>query len=488
MLAGYKFVWIIFLLLVFSTANGQHYQAIHGSSFAGSLGVANNPASILAVPYKWDITPLAVQAKWSTNAIQTENFSLKDPGATTVNVANGQFPRHIDLSQDLHLLNARFRLSPVAAIAFGINLRSGINIKTGPMNWQDTISSVRQFMSANFSNSPMQASIRSSSWMGVYGSYAKKVMENEMGVLHAGVTVQVNRGVAAGYLTAKNAYIVPGQVHNQPGFLLSEGELEAAYSSNFDLPDMPGSNAANIKRFLKQTWSSLSMSLGAEYLLSSGETGYDLKLGLSLLDLGYNKYQYSVNSRTARFNAGANADSLIEASFDNIDGSPAAADSLGRLRGEVNTPTGFFKVFQPARIVINADKHITGHFYINAELSIPVTPILGRKAIYVNELNLLAITPRFETRALGLYLPLTYNTKSQLWVGAALKAGPLLLGVHNLSGIFAGDKIQNGGAYLALNMRPWRKKNSDEEGEETERRSGSKGKKANRFGCPANVN
>lgn len=479
------------ILIFFSVSiavQGQSYQAIHGSSFAGSLGVANNPASIVTVPYKWDITPLAVQAKYSTNAVQSSNFSLSDPGATELKMANGNFARHLDLSQDLHLLNARLKLKNNAAIAFGFNLRSVINIKTSNMNWQDTIGSVRQFMAINFPNSPMQASIRSAGWTGFYGTYAKTVYENDQGQLQAGVSLHVNRGVAASYLSLRNAYIVPGQVHNQPGYFVSEAELDAAYTSNFDLPDMPGSNAANVKRFLKQTWSSLSLSMGAEYLMASGEADYDLKLGVSLLDLGYNKYQFSVNSRHARFNLGSNEDSLIEASFNNIDGAPAAADSLGGLLGQVNTPFGFFKVFQPTRIVINADKHITGHLYINGELTLPLTPVLGRKALYVTEMNLLAITPRFETRSLGLYVPVTYNTRSQLWVGAALKAGPLLLGVHNLASIFAENKIQNGGAYLALNIRPFRKKDGDDAEERKEKSSRSKGRKGNRFGCPANVN
>ena len=34
----------------------QDYQGLQGSPYAGSLGVANNPASILSTPYSWDVT------------------------------------------------------------------------------------------------------------------------------------------------------------------------------------------------------------------------------------------------------------------------------------------------------------------------------------------------------------------------------------------------------------------------------------------------
>jgi hypothetical protein len=47
-----------------------------------------------------------------------------------------------------------------------------------------------------------------------------------------------------------------------------------------------------------------------------------------------------------------------------------------------------------------------------------------------------------------------FNTKEQFWLGGAIKAGPLLLGVHNWANLFSKNKMQNGGAYLALVIRP----------------------------------
>ena len=49
------------------------------------------------------------------------------------------------------------------------------------------------------------------------------------------------------------------------------------------------------------------------------------------------------------------------------------------------------------------------------------------------------------------------NTKNQLWIGGAIKAGPLLLGTHNLANIFSKTKSANGGFYLALTFRQGKK-------------------------------
>src|ERR1700748_2133626 len=73
----------------------QDYHAIEGSPFAGSLGVANNPASILSTPYPWDITVFSMQLKNTTNAVTFQNFSLLTAGDTIgYHVTGGNFKRY----------------------------------------------------------------------------------------------------------------------------------------------------------------------------------------------------------------------------------------------------------------------------------------------------------------------------------------------------------------------------------------------------------
>jgi hypothetical protein len=62
---------------------------------------------------------------------------------------------------------------------------------------------------------------------------------------------------------------------------------------------------------------------------------------------------------------------------------------------------------------------------------------------------------------MGAYLPILYNTRQQLWVGAAVKMGPVLFGTHNLANLFSKDKTQIGGVYLAFTVRPGGTYNKD---------------------------
>ena len=71
-----------------------------------------------------------------------------------------------------------------------------------------------------------------------------------------------------------------------------------------------------------------------------------------------------------------------------------------------------------------------------------------------SDFTLLAVTPRWETKSLGAYLPLQVTTEGRVWLGGAFKAGPLLLGLHNWANLFSKHKLQNGGFYLAIVIKP----------------------------------
>ena len=65
-------------------------------------------------------------------------------------------------------------------------------------------------------------------------------------------------------------------------------------------------------------------------------------------------------------------------------------------------------------------------------------------------MNVVTLTPRWETRKKGFYLPVYFNTRNQLWLGGAVRLGPVLFGVHNWNNIFSTKKIQRGGSYIAI--------------------------------------
>lgn len=461
-----KNYFLIPFVLLFNSLIAQNYQAINGSSYAGSLSPCNNPAAIVNVPYTWDITPFAVQVKQATNAFIIKNYSLlSSPGNAKILGESGTLKRFAFANQNIRLLNTRINLNSTSAIAFGANIRNYFYATTTQTNWQDTTHSFRDFMKINIDHLPMSGESRGSTWAEIYATYARTIIDDGKRILTAGITVKVSRALAGAYATAEGlSYVpVPG---NAGGYLLTEGSFQYGYSSNFDTIDSNSTSSANRKNFLQHTMSGISADAGLEYILpADGDNEeadyftYRTKIGISLMDVGRNKFRYSSRSNTATAGKPGITDSLIEKSFSHIGSVDDFNDSLAGITNSFTRLRGAFNVYQPARIIINIDQHLVNNFFINAELNIPLLQLVPKKITYTKDMNLLAVTPRWETKSLGVYFPVQLNTQKQLWVGGAFKAGPMLFGTHNFSNIFSKNKMQAGGFYLALTIRPSKKNN-----------------------------
>jgi hypothetical protein len=151
---------------------------------------------------------------------------------------------------------------------------------------------------------------------------------------------------------------------------------------------------------------------------------------------------------------------VLDQQFDNTEDITDFNQRIVGVAGTIQQQSGTFQIVNPARLVLNVDHYITGAWYVNGNASLNLSSLSGSQW-RLTELNMLTITPRWETRRLGFYLPVQLNTKEKLWVGGAVKLGPLLLGVHNWATVFSKNKMQNGGAYIALVIRPG-KNNNDE--------------------------
>lgn len=444
---------------------GQQYQAVHGSNYAGSLGVMNNPASALSSPLPWDITLLGLQLKNSTNFFYLEKY---DPTGKNPQLAawiqNGEYKRRLNTQFNMNLLNARFRTSNRSAISFGMNMRSASLGGSSTYNFVDTILEPNTFLKVNMQNQPLDAFVRSSTWAEAYGSLALNLVDNKHFIWNAGATIKTNMGLAGIHASITNGrfkeYVRP--VYNL--YEVTTVDLNYGYSANLDFWDPAASTTSNLKRFKDQSRRGGSIDLGMEWIIKDqrnielfnnrSQYNYTWKLGISLLDLGYAKYAYGLESvKTSGVKPNINGIALARKFDSTITGLDVLNDSIQTAVGQFNTLTGDFRISHPTRLVFNVDRQITDLIYINTELSIPIQALAAATYMQTKDLNLLTITPRRETQKYGVYLPLSITRDGSFWIGAAVKAGPVLFGFHRVP-IGTKTSYQNGGAYLAYTISP----------------------------------
>ena len=175
------------------------YHPYQGSSFAGSIGVANNPASITSTPYKWDVTVLALQLKTVSNAYTIYDYSLlSSPLHSKYQDNDGFYQRYADLDFNMNLLNARFAIDRKHTIAFGFNLRGEGRFNTDSYNYNDSIKQTNQFLGINQGN-PISGNLVSSVWAKIYASYSQTLWDDDQHRLNGGFTLKSTRGLSGAF-------------------------------------------------------------------------------------------------------------------------------------------------------------------------------------------------------------------------------------------------------------------------------------------------
>lgn len=461
-----KKLYSTFYLLVFTMrVLSQDYHAIYGSSFAGSLGADNNPAAIVNTPFPWDVTVFAFQLSSATNAFTILNYSLlSNPAKSLYRINQGNFSRYANNNFNLHLFNMRFAINRRQAVAFGANIRGYTAIKSGTFNYIDTVKNLADFLKINERNPVLNAAVKNSTWIEAFGTYSQTIRDDEISRLNAGITLKVGRGISGAFGNLGNINVRRDPQSRKPVYYLQSGNVQYGYSANIDNWKKGNSSVENLKGLLHNAQFSLSADLGVEYIIKSQAVTnyndedsyyeYEWKIGASLLDIGSTQYNYGIESRSVNSPKINISDSLLNRRFVGTGSVRQFNDSLATIADDVTNLAGSFGVIRPTRLVLNADRSLPDNFYVNAELSLNLFALASPEKLYVNELSLITVTPRWETRRLGVYLPIQYNSVQQFLVGVGFKAGPLLLGVHNLANIFAKNKTQNGGGYIALVIRP----------------------------------
>ncbi|MFT4023244.1 MAG: DUF5723 family protein [Flavihumibacter sp.] len=455
---------LLVLLLEANVLPAQDYHAMQGSNYAGSLGVYNNPASMVNTPSRWDLTLIGLQAKYQTNTVRVMDYSLlSSPANSKFLISGGQNKRYGTAQVNLNLFTARIALGKDRAFAFGLNLRSVANLSSSSYNYRDSISSVSSFLSMNDGNSPYSAKLRGMGVAELALSYGQTVLRGSDWRLNGGLTVKVNRGLAGvqGTIDRVGTSALSGGF---PVTRFAGGSLNYGYSAGLD--EVQGSKGfgGNASALLRNSSTGLSVDAGLEWLKlpdngpSYTQTedqyfDYDWKVSASLLDLGWSQYQYGKESVKGSVpTKGPSVYEVQEQLDTRVTNLETFNDALASLI-PLEHNSSAYKIFSPARISLNVDRWVLGALYLNADLNINIGPLfLGKSRYALTSMNVFRFTPRWELRRWGIYLPLQYNAHNQVWVGAAGRIGPLLVGLHNLANIFSKTSMANGGGYIAFRI------------------------------------
>jgi len=460
----YLFTFFICILNTTLSVNGQEYHAINGSPYAGAASIFNNPASSVNSIYKWSLNVFSFQTTVATNNLTLLNTSLTKPGNAILSFDEGSNSHYAHQNLDLNLFSLQYKIDEKRAFSFGLRGRMYNHLKTSPIIGNDTITSNLSFLKANRTTPFIDGYLTHAGWIETNLNYSQVLIETKNQRLTGGITINLLKGISGAYAKLNKLSVSEFVNGIDTGYTLVRGGFNYAYSNNYDNTNT--SSTQLVKDFLKNSLSSLGLSLGMEYSIynndfnereSNNPINYSWKFGLSIMDLGHNTFkpsEYAGNFYSPKANI---TDAVVGNKFSNIPAIDAFRDSIKSIFQNYDAITSNYTISTPTRIILNVDKNLGKHFAVNTELNMNLFSTANYAKLLTRELNLLTVTPRWETIFLGYYMPIQYNTQGNLWVGAAIKIGPLTIGLHDISWTKKINSI-NGGGYILFSLHPFNTK------------------------------
>lgn len=465
---------LIFFQLLCLTASSQRLQALHGSPYAGSLAKDYNPAGILNSPDRWDLTVLGLQYRNITNGISFDNISLlKQTDSIEWHSDSGYARRYIHAANTINLFHFRYRLNARSAFSFGVNVRSYLHGQTSSFNINDTMNTMTDFLMGNLQTEKYFGNAQTSNWMEYSFAYSRVIKSNELGRLQGGIELRYMKALTGAYGRLQNGRLSNQTVNGQNYFLITDMNGEYGYSANTDELNSSNSHVTSdrtpFQSFMKTAATNFGLNAGIEYVRywdDMGEgpktgTDYNWKLSVALLDIGSNKYNYSTNSFKFSGVDPNTYTSQLDQALDNNVTLEKLRDSIQSWSVNYSVPTGSFHISNPTRLLVNFDKSFQNNFSLNAEAQLNFNSTRSMERVNTRETSAITVTPRWETKSLGAYMPVQYTTEGNFWIGLGLKAGPLVLGLENMGWLLSKKSMPNGGFYLALQIRPGKSRERD---------------------------
>lgn len=465
---------ITFAILFFCYQSfSQDLLGLGTSNYSGVVGMTLNPASIVDNRLKFDLNIIGVSNYYSNNYLSVKRDALINGSFFKSKYKDWSLVQR-DLLQENNLpanenVNARLNnrvMAPLSfmattgeksAIALTINNRTNLVLNNLNQNFARLF--YNNFDDHSLYYTPINMSGVSTdilNWLDVGFTYGRVLLDNNEHFLKAAFTAKYIGGVASGYLETNNAWI---GFLDKENFVATSGYTSYGHSNKLST-DM--FRAASL-RSLRPESEGFGWSAGLvyeyrgnvkhfKYLTPEGKeknrrdvNKYALRLGVSIMDAGkliFDKGGYN-NDFTANIN-NWNLSNYNIKKIQDVD------NMLAEHVNYVTTDAGRYSVALPTALSVQMDLHVAKGFYINAMTYQPVKMVEADR--YMKIESMYAITPRFESKGFGLYLPVTYTEFDNWNLGATLRLGPLYIGSNNLASLVFNDKVRTADIHAGVRI------------------------------------
>ena len=454
----YKFFPLFFFCSMSVWLNAQEQLGLRIENYSGINSIFLNPANNLTTPFQWDVNLAAAGQFLDNNFGGFRNSSI----GNLLNARNSeiflatdfpsdqQFPSNSTVFDFTQAGEDKFIgiVTTITGPAFLLNFEQhgfgfftnfrgsigGHNIPSvlGYNDYKDIIAG------EDFSIFP--SSVAGMTWSELGINYLFKAKLNN-GTVGFGVNIKYLQGYES-FFIKNNRNLELTRMERDELTFRNGAAIEFGFTtSSLD------EEAINIQ----SNGSGFGFDIGVTYATEDYLAGRGLKLGLSILDIG--KINFDANTEYHLIDINESF-FFNPRNFENV---TDFREGLNLLNDELfeDTTTTFqgntFDLALPTALTLQADVSIIENIFVNATL---IQRIPARN-VGVERGNLLAITPRYESRWISGFLPVSIYNWQNVKVGAAIRLAFLTLGTEDLGSFLGKKELTGTDFYAAIKLNPF---------------------------------
>jgi outer membrane protein OmpA-like peptidoglycan-associated protein len=446
------------------SAQATHAQqniGLASGNYAGISGAWLNPASIVDSRYKFDMTLFGYESYFSNNALLMSNKVLRDRLFSKAPYNSSHQQAVDELLTPLDDLPEKVQGSTVSEIqapfsfmartgngsSIGLNIRNRTGITMAGLD-----RTTAEMLYYNLQNPDLYGVVQDNSgfnfsymnWMEVGFTYGRVLVRSDHHFLKAAITLKALAGSASLYLSSDDLRLT----QEGPDSLSIQSPLvEYGRTERGDFDTYQRRNLLNGV----EDWS-LGWDAGLVYELRGNLAKgryldldsvvkerldlnkYIVRVGVSLLDAG--RFTYTRRELAQDYSVNITGWDISQVNASDLDQWDTA---FAELVDYVPNGSPTYTHRLPTAIAANIDLHAFGGFYLNVGTYQDATGLFKEANTTLRTQEWVAVTPRFENRWFGFYLPLSRSAQ-QTRIGATVRIGPVYFGSNNLADQLANEQ------------------------------------------------
>lgn len=462
---------LLFGLFLFSTFSlfGQYQATWLSDNYAGINSVTINPAAPSSTTYRWDINLIGFEQFFGNNYGYLRNGSLWNFYAqrndSTIDFEpelRGK-PSTADFVLDFrrgakrrYITSQSHLLGP--SVYFKLTENHNIGLFTGAHAVFGAQNIPAAFSYWEYDARPFNQPFEISSFMGAIMTWSEVGLnytyktELTSGTIAIGGSVKLLQGYEAGYFELEEAF----NLTKLPSDSIAGNQTNVSfgYTNSFvnNFPDVSATNNG----------SGIGLDIGAVYTADAQDSyrKYSYKISAAIINIGsinFNKNATAHQLNSTEYIEIADTDYTQFTELSDLDAAVQQFRTSVLRDQNVSSPASAFTINLPTTFNLSGDVNVIPNFYINASLIQPLN--IGK--IHPGVGSHLSVTPRFEHRIFGGYVPVVLNNWNDFNIGLAGRVGPLVIGTENIGSIFSSSDFRSTEFFIALKLNPfWREGSS----------------------------